>query len=190
MGEEVLELRPVSSGVRISVFLAWARIVPTRQILDDSSASEISDDSEPWSDHESESDRGSREEPEPVPWEQTFPERLAEQWDRVHARPFFQDVPAELYEKIIDETTTQSYVPGCYLFREGDEAARVRKTVEMTFMDGESHRVHGNTHVATVTREVITSKWGAGALYKLVCGERLLQGNERCSTLQQGITII
>jgi len=36
--------------------------------------------------------------------------------------PFFQDVPAELYEKIIDETTTQSYVPGCYLFREGDEA--------------------------------------------------------------------
>ena len=86
MGEEVLELRPVSSGVRISVFLAWARIVPTRQILDDSSASEISDDSEPWSDHESESDRGSREEPEPVPWEQTFPERLAEQWDRVHAR--------------------------------------------------------------------------------------------------------
>jgi len=36
--------------------------------------------------------------------------------------PFFQDAPAELYEKIIDETLTQSYVPGCYLFREGDEA--------------------------------------------------------------------
>eukprot|EP00435_Cladocopium_sp_Y103_P056168 s406_g18.t2 len=36
--------------------------------------------------------------------------------------PFFNEVPQELYETIVEQTTTQTYVPGCHLFREGDTA--------------------------------------------------------------------
>ena len=86
MGDEVLELRSVSFGVKISVFIAWTYVVPVRPLLDDHSDSEVSDDRALWSDDDDgEDDRRSLDEPEPVPWEQSFPDRLAEQWDRVHA---------------------------------------------------------------------------------------------------------
>ena len=70
-------------------------------------------------------------------------------------------------------------------------------------------QVHSNTHVSSVAKAVIEKKWGSGqglrcskaknevlealdsgALYRIISGESLLQGNERVSTLQQVITLI
>ncbi|OLP90161.1 hypothetical protein AK812_SmicGene28311 [Symbiodinium microadriaticum] len=67
-----------------------------------------------------------------------------------------------------------------------------KQTVHIKFVNGESRavEVHGNTHIGTVAKAVIELKWGCGALYKILSGDRLLQGNERVSTLQQGITLI
>ena len=68
------------------------------------------------------------------------------------------------------------------------------------------NQVHGNTHVGTVAKGVIEAKCGSNqrrrcsktatrsprlrCLYRIISGECLLQGSERVSTLQQGITLI
>eukprot|EP00438_Fugacium_kawagutii_P022095 Skav219839 [mRNA] locus=scaffold859:228642:239198:+ [translate_table: standard] len=36
--------------------------------------------------------------------------------------PFFQEVPHDMHEAICEQITTQTYVPGCHLFREEDSA--------------------------------------------------------------------
>ncbi|CAJ1407607.1 unnamed protein product [Effrenium voratum] len=39
--------------------------------------------------------------------------------------PFFSDIPPELYDQIVDKIFTDTYVPGCHLFEEGEEADSV-----------------------------------------------------------------
>lgn len=56
--------------------------------------------------------------------------------------PFFNEIPHELYEAICAKTITQTYVPGCHLFREGDNANSL-----FLILTGQVH-LRSETHVA------------------------------------------
>lgn len=56
--------------------------------------------------------------------------------------PFFNEVPQELYETIVEHTTTQTYVPGCHLFSEGETANSL-----FLILTGQVH-LRSETHVA------------------------------------------